>query len=142
MKSFPEHDSATLTTTPQPARAEVRADTGARTAPSSSVPIESARVADGAPGASAGSAQPRPPASPPGSQPPGLLPWFEAPNRAARDTHIVFGHWAALGLLERADVTALDTGCVWGGALTAVDLDDPEAPVVQVQCRASQVPGD
>ncbi len=70
---------------------------------------------------------------PPGSQPPGLVPWFDAPHRAARDTHIVFGHWAALGLLERADVTALDTGCVWGGALTAAPLE-PKGPLVRVAC--------
>jgi bis(5'-nucleosyl)-tetraphosphatase (symmetrical) len=70
---------------------------------------------------------------PPGSQPPGLLPWFEAPDRAARDTHIVFGHWAALGLLERADVTALDTACVWGGALTAMPLE-PRGRPVWVSC--------
>jgi bis(5'-nucleosyl)-tetraphosphatase (symmetrical) len=69
----------------------------------------------------------------PGSQPAGLVPWFDAPQRAAAGTHIVFGHWAALGLLERADVTALDTGCVWGGALTAVPLE-PRGRIVAVPC--------
>ena len=45
---------------------------------------------------------------------------------------IVFGHWSALGLLREPGVVALDTGCVWGGALTAVNLDDPAAPPVSV----------
>jgi len=62
---------------------------------------------------------------PPGSQPKGLSPWFDAPDRRAANVHIVFGHWAALGLLRRADVTALDTGCAWGNRLTAVRLDGP-----------------
>jgi bis(5'-nucleosyl)-tetraphosphatase (symmetrical) len=67
---------------------------------------------------------------PPGSQPPDLLPWFDMPARAACDVHIVFGHWAALGVLERADVTALDSGCVWGNRLSAAPLD-PRGPIVR-----------
>ncbi|HSG66161.1 MAG TPA: symmetrical bis(5'-nucleosyl)-tetraphosphatase [Gammaproteobacteria bacterium] len=70
---------------------------------------------------------------PPGSQSAGLLPWFDHPLRAATDVHIVFGHWAALGVLRRADVTATDSGCVWGGALTAVPLDPPGEPIA-VDC--------
>jgi bis(5'-nucleosyl)-tetraphosphatase (symmetrical) len=70
---------------------------------------------------------------PPGSQPPDLMPWFDIPDRAARQTQIVFGHWAALGWLERSDVLALDTGCVWGGALTAAPLA-PKAAPVRVHC--------
>jgi bis(5'-nucleosyl)-tetraphosphatase (symmetrical) len=62
---------------------------------------------------------------PPGSQPATLVPWFELPRRRAADWHIVFGHWAALGLLRRDNLTALDSGCVWGGSLTAVPLDSP-----------------
>ena len=65
----------------------------------------------------------------PGTQPKGLIPWFDVPNRRATGTHIVFGHWAALGLFRRADVTALDTGCVWGNHLTAVRLDRPARAV-------------
>ena len=65
----------------------------------------------------------------PGTQPKGLLPWFDFPERRAAGTHVVFGHWAALGLLRRPDVTALDTGCVWGNHLTAVRLDRPARPV-------------
>jgi len=56
--------------------------------------------------------------------PPGHLPWFDVPQRATRGAPIVFGHWSALGLLQRPDLLAVDTGCVWGGALTAVRLAD------------------
>jgi bis(5'-nucleosyl)-tetraphosphatase (symmetrical) len=65
----------------------------------------------------------------PGTQPKGLIPWFDMPERGAAGTHIVFGHWAALGLLRRSDVTALDTGCVWGNYLTAVRLVRPARPI-------------
>jgi len=70
---------------------------------------------------------------PPGSQPKGLMPWFDVPERKTRGVHIVFGHWAALGLKCRADITALDTGCVWGNDLTAVRLDRA-ARVTAVRC--------
>jgi bis(5'-nucleosyl)-tetraphosphatase (symmetrical) len=69
------------------------------------------------------------------------LPWFEHPRRASRDVRVVFGHWSTLGLLQRNDVLALDTGCVWGGSLTAVDLGDPERPPVQIACAEYQEPG-
>jgi bis(5'-nucleosyl)-tetraphosphatase (symmetrical) len=73
----------------------------------------------------------------PGTQPKGLLPWFDVPERRAAGTHIVFGHWAALGLLRRADVTALDTGCVWGNHLTALRLNRAARPV-QVSAAAGR----
>jgi len=56
--------------------------------------------------------------------PEGRRAWFDAPERRSRDVRVVCGHWAALGLLVRDDVVALDTGCAWGGALTAYRLDD------------------
>ncbi|HWN37970.1 MAG TPA: symmetrical bis(5'-nucleosyl)-tetraphosphatase [Gammaproteobacteria bacterium] len=65
----------------------------------------------------------------PGTQPKGLVPWFDVEDRRSARAHVVFGHWAALGLLRRSDVTALDTGCVWGNHLTAVRLDRPARPV-------------
>jgi len=61
----------------------------------------------------------------------GLIPWFEVEARKTADTTVVFGHWSALGLLLRPNLIALDTGCVWGGKLTAVRLHDRK--VVQVQ---------
>ncbi|MCL4152277.1 UNVERIFIED_CONTAM: hypothetical protein GTU68_002518 [Idotea baltica] len=55
--------------------------------------------------------------------PEGLLPWFDMPNRAAISHAIIFGHWSALGLQQRNQLYALDTGCLWGGKLTAMCLE-------------------
>ncbi len=66
---------------------------------------------------------------PPGTQPANLVPWFDHPGRRNRDAHIVFGHWASLGLLRRADLTALDSGCVWGGSLTALPIEPAGEPI-------------
>lgn len=55
--------------------------------------------------------------------PEGYLPWFDVPNRVSKDAKVIFGHWSALGLQQRANVFALDTGCLWGGKLTAINLD-------------------
>jgi bis(5'-nucleosyl)-tetraphosphatase (symmetrical) len=71
----------------------------------------------------------------PDSAPKPWLPWFKVPGRASRDRRIVFGHWSALGFYSEPGVLAIDTGCVWGGALTAVNLDDPQAPPVSVPSR-------
>ena len=57
-------------------------------------------------------------------RPPGSRAWFDAPGRRSRRARLVFGHWAALGLVVREDAIALDTGCAWGGALTALRLED------------------
>jgi bis(5'-nucleosyl)-tetraphosphatase (symmetrical) len=56
--------------------------------------------------------------------PRGCLPWFDLPGRRSAGETVIFGHWAALGLLLRDDLAALDTGCVWGRELTALRLDD------------------
>ena len=56
--------------------------------------------------------------------PQGDLPWFAHPQRATRDTLVVFGHWSAEGLVARSNVIGLDTGCVWGGKMTAMRLHD------------------
>ena len=76
----------------------------------------------------------------PGEQSEGFVPWFDAPNRESRDVRVVCGHWSTLGFKRRKDLLALDTGCVWGGALTAVNLDTDDAPV-QLRCSGHQVPG-
>lgn len=60
----------------------------------------------------------------PGTQPKGLRPWYRHRNRKTRDVTIAFGHWAALGLRVRKRFMALDSGCVWGGPLTALRLED------------------
>ena len=61
---------------------------------------------------------------PPEQIPHGRRPWFEWPGAYSSDVTVVFGHWSALGLRIEPHVVALDTGCVWGRALTAVRLDD------------------
>jgi len=66
----------------------------------------------------------------------GLLPWFDLPGRRTQDVTVVFGHWSALGLIQRPDLIGLDSGCVWGGKLTAVCLDD--RALLQVDCPEYQ----
>jgi bis(5'-nucleosyl)-tetraphosphatase (symmetrical) len=70
---------------------------------------------------------------------PGHMPWFEVPGRLTQDTPIVFGHWSTLGLIMRPNLISLDTGCLWGGKLTAVCLQDRS--VIQVECPQFQKPG-
>ena len=65
----------------------------------------------------------------PGSTCPDLMPWFDYPNRKTIDDTVVFGHWSTLGLVIRPHVIALDTGCIWGGALTAIEL--PSRKIIQ-----------
>jgi bis(5'-nucleosyl)-tetraphosphatase (symmetrical) len=55
--------------------------------------------------------------------PAGYMPWFDVPARATKDTQVIFGHWSALGLQQRSNIFALDTGCLWGGKLTAMNLE-------------------
>ncbi len=74
--------------------------------------------------------------APPGSN---LVPWFDLPGRASAGVPVVFGHWSALGLMLRPDVIGLDSGCVWGGKLTAVRLED--RAILQVDCPEYQAPG-
>jgi bis(5'-nucleosyl)-tetraphosphatase (symmetrical) len=66
--------------------------------------------------------------------PAGFYPWFEAPGRRTQGTPIAFGHWATLGLIDRPDLLALDTGCVWGRQLSAARLDGARREIVQVDC--------
>lgn len=72
----------------------------------------------------------------PGSQPPGYLPWYRHRHRKTRDVTVVFGHWAALGLRMKKRYIALDSGCVWGGKLSAVRLED--RALFQVSCKAKR----
>lgn len=65
--------------------------------------------------------------------PAGFRPWFELPQRLSADALIVCGHWSALGLRVTPTIAALDTGCVWGGKLTAFRLEDGK--VFQVPSR-------
>ncbi len=76
----------------------------------------------------------------PGEQADDLYPWFDVPGRKSAEVRVVCGHWSTLGLKRRRDLLALDTGCVWGGALTAVNLD-VEADAIQLPCASHQEPG-
>ncbi|MDQ7744656.1 symmetrical bis(5'-nucleosyl)-tetraphosphatase [Hydrogenophaga pseudoflava] len=76
------------------------------------------------------------------SAPEGFMPWFEVPQRRSEGTRIAFGHWSTLGNVPRRDLLALDTGCVWGGCLTAARLGhdgDPER--ISVRCVQARTPG-
>jgi bis(5'-nucleosyl)-tetraphosphatase (symmetrical) len=69
-----------------------------------------------------------------------LIPWFEAPGARWHGPRVVFGHWSTLGFLNSSTVVSLDTGCVWGGTLTALRLDELHAAPVQVACPGFSVP--
>jgi bis(5'-nucleosyl)-tetraphosphatase (symmetrical) len=77
----------------------------------------------------------------PGSQPEGLLPWFAVPGRRSAGTRIVFGHWSTLGKVHwsQHNVWGLDTGCVWGAKLTALNVDTGE--LISVPCEDHRQPG-
>lgn len=64
--------------------------------------------------------------------PQGYMPWFDLPKRQSRDATVIFGHWSALGLKVTPNLIALDTGCLWGGTLTAIRLEDRQ--LFQVEC--------
>ncbi|MFZ5513948.1 MAG: symmetrical bis(5'-nucleosyl)-tetraphosphatase [Pseudomonadota bacterium] len=72
--------------------------------------------------------------------PEGLIPWYAAP-RAPLGATVVFGHWSTLGRTRLPAALALDTGCLWGGKLTAVRLDDASLPFVSVDCAGALHPG-
>jgi bis(5'-nucleosyl)-tetraphosphatase (symmetrical) len=84
----------------------------------------------------------------PEQAPPGLMPWFDVPGRRTAQETVVFGHWSTVGPLARRDVVAMDTGCLWGGCLSALRLDPQQAsgPLAwtlhQVHCEAAQRPGE
>lgn len=75
----------------------------------------------------------------PGTQKPGSYPWFEVPGHAARELPLVFGHWSTLGLFMGLGVYGIDTGAVWGGRLTALELG-PELRLHQVNGRVQELP--
>jgi bis(5'-nucleosyl)-tetraphosphatase (symmetrical) len=78
----------------------------------------------------------------PNEAPPGYLPWFDVPGRKTAGATIAFGHWSTLGFLQRTDIISLDTGCVWGGALSALRLGEGAKHVlIQVQCEQARTPG-
>jgi len=78
--------------------------------------------------------------------PVGLLPWFAVPARKTAETTIAFGHWSTLGWLNRPDLLALDSGCVWGGCLSALRVTPGanwgslHTELIQVRCAQAQAP--
>jgi len=75
--------------------------------------------------------------------PPGTVPWFDVPGRRTANETVAFGHWSTLGYLRRPDVISLDTGCVWGGCLSALRLSPSgDHELVQVGCEQAQAPGE
>jgi bis(5'-nucleosyl)-tetraphosphatase (symmetrical) len=76
-----------------------------------------------------------------GGAPAGYFPWFDAPGRQTAGVPIAFGHWSTLGLINKPDLLSLDTGCVWGGQLTAVRIDGGRREVIQVACEQARRPG-
>lgn len=76
-----------------------------------------------------------------GGAPAGYMPWFDVPGRRTAGTPVAFGHWSTLGLVNRSDLLALDTGCVWGGQLTAARVDGATRELIQVSCPQAQKPG-
>jgi bis(5'-nucleosyl)-tetraphosphatase (symmetrical) len=77
-----------------------------------------------------------------GTAPEGFMPWFDVPGRRTAKVTVAFGHWSTLGWLGRSDVVGLDTGCVWGGCLTALRLghEGGAHERIQVQCEQAQKP--
>ncbi len=69
--------------------------------------------------------------------PEGYMPWFDVPGRASANATVVCGHWSGLGLKVTPQVIALDTGCLWGGTLSAIRLEDRE--LFQVPCISKPI---
>lgn len=77
-----------------------------------------------------------------GSQAAGLAPWFRIPSRATKDDRIIFGHWSTLGACDDPNVYPIDTGCLWGGRLTALRIDAKDsAEAIAIDCPQARTPG-
>ncbi|WP_382160458.1 symmetrical bis(5'-nucleosyl)-tetraphosphatase [Hydrogenophaga sp. UC242_50] len=78
-----------------------------------------------------------------GAAPEGFMPWFDVPGRRTEGVPIAFGHWSTLGAVQRHDLQALDTGCVWGGCLTAARITEVPGEVerISVRCEQASKPG-
>jgi bis(5'-nucleosyl)-tetraphosphatase (symmetrical) len=75
---------------------------------------------------------------PPGTQTNNLHPWYEIENRRSINEKIVVGHWSTLGRMKKNNLFAIDTGCVWGGHLTAMQIDKPTPIYHGVECSVKQ----
>jgi bis(5'-nucleosyl)-tetraphosphatase (symmetrical) len=77
----------------------------------------------------------------PGTQKPGLYPWYEVPGQKVRDTRIVCGHWSTLGRFQSLGVFAIDGGCVWGGELIALRVDAEEPQFIAIKSTRPRLAG-
>jgi bis(5'-nucleosyl)-tetraphosphatase (symmetrical) len=77
----------------------------------------------------------------PGKQREGYYPWFEIPWRASRDLNIVFGHWSTLGTYDAPGIYPIDTACLWGGTLTALQIDCEQPRRTELECQGHKAPG-
>lgn len=78
---------------------------------------------------------------PPGSQKSDYLPWFSHPKRATRKDKVLFGHWSTLGYQVQNNTWSLDSGCLWGGKLTALRIDLKKPKPRFLSCPGQQDPG-
>lgn len=78
-----------------------------------------------------------------GTAPEGFMPWFDVPGRKTANATVACGHWSTLGWVSRPDLMSTDTGCVWGGCLSAVRMGatPQERELIQVDCPQAQKPG-
>ena len=75
---------------------------------------------------------------PPGTQSTGMKPWYEIATRKSQDTSVVFGHWSTLGYVNDYNVISTDTGCLWGGKLTAIKIEPKNLTIYQLDCEAKK----
>ena len=78
----------------------------------------------------------------PGTIPAETVPWFDVSNRKTKDEKLLFGHWSTLGKINKDHVYPLDTGCVWGGELTALRIDTNLAEYISIGCPSEANPAD
>lgn len=78
----------------------------------------------------------------PNTIPENAWPWFDIENRQTRNEKLLFGHWSTLGMINKENVYALDTGCVWGGKLTALRIDTDKTEYISINCPSSADPKD
>lgn len=78
----------------------------------------------------------------PGTIPEDTSPWFDVSERKTKQDKILFGHWSTLGKVRKENIYPLDTGCVWGGELTALQIDSKEARYISIQCPGDANPAD
>ncbi len=80
-----------------------------------------------------------------GKTKPGRYPWFEVGGRQSQDLKFIFGHWSTLGaqgIIKNPNIHCIDSGCVWGGKLTALRIDQPTPTYISITCPGAQNPAD